>query len=480
MSDKQNNPEPQNNTVQSNTSDASSQEKAQGTQSPESQEPKAQEAQAQDSKTQEAQTKEEPAQEENQPEQKAEQTADNKPAANKKPARGKKGRSQNKAPANQQSAQQSAEKPAETPVSESPKTEPPQTAAPVAPQAPVANNDQQSGGKGSKTLATIAIILSLGAASAAGYTVWLQKEKTVQQMQALADANEQLRSQLEQQGQQISSLNSLKQLPSQTQKLASEQSKQHQQMIDLAGELAKSQAPKPSDWLQAEAEYLLRLANHRLQLEGDIKGAEKLLASADKRLMEADNPSLFAVREAIADERLKVSTVTPVDTSGLFFALAALENQIDQLPLPMEPGNHSQIKNGFDMTLNDEVPVWKAVWQEAKSLVIIRHRDEAITPLLPPEESMYLRHNLRLTIQQAQIAMVKGETKLYTSLLTQASQWIKDHFDMTQHKSQAVVAELDKLSKATIELDKPEISGSLQLLRELQQERFKPVAKKES
>ena len=476
MSDKQNNPEPQNKTEQSNTSDAPSQEKAQDMQSQES---PSQEQTAQEQKTPEAPAKEEPAQEENKPEQKAEQAADNKPAANKKPARGKKGRSQNKAPANQQSAQ-SAEKPAEAPVSETPKTEAPQAAAPVAPQAPASNNEQQSGGKGSKTLATIAIILSLGAVSAAGYTVWLQKEKTVQQMQALADANEQLRNQLQQQGQQISSLNSLKPLSAKTQQLASEQSKQRQQMIDLAGELAKSQAPKPSDWLQAEAEYLLRLANHRLQLEGDIKGAEKLLASADKRLMEADNPSLFAVREAIADERLKVSTVTPVDTSGLFFALAALENQIDQLPLPMEPGNHSQIKNGFDMTLNDEVPVWKAVWQEAKSLVIIRHRDEAITPLLPPEESMYLRHNLRLTIQQAQIAMVKGETKLYTSLLTQASQWIKDHFDMTQHKSQAVVAELDKLSKATIELDKPEISGSLQQLRELQQERFKPVAKKES
>ena len=38
-----------------------------------------------------------------------------------------------------------------------------------------------------------------------------------------------------------------------------------------------------ADWKLAEAEYLLRLANHRLRLAGETAGAMSLLGSADKR-----------------------------------------------------------------------------------------------------------------------------------------------------------------------------------------------------
>ena len=52
----------------------------------------------------------------------------------------------------------------------------------------------------------------------------------------------------------------------------------------------------------SEVEYLLRLANQRLQLERDVEGAAALLRTADARLEEANNPALVPVRRAIAEE----------------------------------------------------------------------------------------------------------------------------------------------------------------------------------
>jgi len=339
---------------------------------------------------------------------------------------------------------------------------------------PAEKKEKQSSGKG---LAALAILISLGAAGAAGYGLWMQQTKLQQQLQELSDSNSALASKVQQQNGQISSFNSLKQLPASIQKLDGEQSKQRQQMIQLSAELADTKGPKPSDWLQAEAEYLLRLANHRLQLEGDINGAEAMLASADERLMEADDPSLFAVREAIADERLSLSGLAPVDKSGMFFTIAALENQIDQLPLPLEPGNTSDVSKGLNLKGEEGTPIWKTLWSEMKGLVVIRHRDEAITPLLPPQESMYLRHNLRLNLQQAQIALMKEDTRLYQALMQQAQQWIKSHFDLSQHMTQNALKQLAKLEGTSIEVQKPDVSGSLKLLRKIQKQRFKPQRK---
>ncbi|MEC9482012.1 MAG: uroporphyrinogen-III C-methyltransferase, partial [Halomonas sp.] len=70
----------------------------------------------------------------------------------------------------------------------------------------------------------------------------------------------------------------------------------NQTLDRVLAELSKEQEAEPSDWLYAEVEYLLRLANQRLQLERDVDGAISLLQTADQRLAAIDNPALTPVR----------------------------------------------------------------------------------------------------------------------------------------------------------------------------------------
>ncbi|WP_051206134.1 uroporphyrinogen-III C-methyltransferase [Oceanospirillum maris] len=333
--------------------------------------------------------------------------------------------------------------------------------------------------KSSPILALSALVIALGAAAISGYTFWQQQEQTTQTLQQLGERNNQLATQLQQQKQALDLLQNLPNtaniLNQQTQVLQKKQGEQRLQLLDLAAAFAKTQGPKPSDWLQAEAEYLLRIANHRVQLEGDITGAKTLLASADDRLQKADNPALFAVREAIANELAALNSVNVLDQSGLYFKLSALEGQINQLPLPLEPENRSAFQQKATEKETQQ-SVWQTLWNEAKTLVVVRYQDEKITPLLPPQESLYLRHNLRLTLQQAQIALLKEEQQLFLTLINQASSWVKTHFDQTHARTQSMLATLDLLAQQNIHQQRPNISGSLTLLRDLQKQRFSSSA----
>lgn len=351
------------------------------------------------------------------------------------------------------------------------------------PTSPGTPTSEKTSGKGNSVIAFSALVIALGAAAASGYTFWQQQEKTAQALTQLSERNSQLEAQLQRQAQALNSLQTLpaatNKLNQQSQALQQQQTQQRQNLQDLATAFASTQGPKPSDWLQAEAEYLLRLANHRLQLEGDLAGAKTLLASADERLTKADNPALFVVRQAIANELAELNSIDTLDQSGIYFKLSALEGQIDQLPLPMAPENRSAFRQ-TQLEENQEQSVWQTLWNEAKTLVVVRHRDEKITPLLPPEESLYLRHNLRLTLQQAQIALLKEEQTLFRTLLQQASVWVETHFDQSAARTQNVVSTLKALAEQNIRQQRPDISGSLNLLRDLQKQRFSSAAPAET
>ena len=67
--------------------------------------------------------------------------------------------------------------------------------------------------------------------------------------------------------------------------------------------LAELQQDKqPSDWVLAEADYLLRVAGRKLWLEHDVATSSRMLHAADQRLADLHDPSLLPVREKIHDD----------------------------------------------------------------------------------------------------------------------------------------------------------------------------------
>ncbi|WNK20400.1 uroporphyrinogen-III C-methyltransferase [Halomonas piscis] len=237
-------------------------------------------------------------------------------------------------------------------------------------------------------------------------------------------------------------------------------------------QLSQEQDTDERDWLHAEAAYLLRLANQRLQLEGDVQGAAALLRSADQRLKEADNPALTSVRREIASDLAALDAVPEVDLTGLYLALDAQQERIKSLHLNQDV-EAQKVESGMEEAPTGTFQRQLARFgEELKDLVVIRNHDEALETLITPQQESYLRQSLQMILEQAQLAQLKQDKTLYETSIDDALELLNAYFDTDRADTQSVISRLEELKQAQIKPDLPDISGSQQALAEFIDKRF--------
>ncbi len=242
-------------------------------------------------------------------------------------------------------------------------------------------------------------------------------------------------------------------------------------------------ASDKSDWLLAEVEYLLRLANQRLLMGEDLAGADSLLTTADKIIRELDDMGLFALRQAIASDLVAVRAVDHVDVQGAYARISALVAQVDKLPLftPPDMGEKRQEQHRSDVQ-SDEASWYgqakfqlKAAWRKFSAALGIHYRDYQVEPLLSSEQHFYLRQNMRLMLEQARSALLTGRQAIYQNSLQRAREWLAKYFQLAGQPAQAAITELDQLLKLDIMTEVPDISESLRVLKVYENDRLGKV-----
>nr|WP_246624598.1 uroporphyrinogen-III C-methyltransferase [Oceanobacter mangrovi] len=233
------------------------------------------------------------------------------------------------------------------------------------------------------------------------------------------------------------------------------------QLVQLAGS-------DRQDWLVAEAEYLLRLANQRLNLERDVDSSRAMLEAADKVLAETRNPAFDAVRSKLAREIQSLRLVPGVDRVGAVVRLQAMQDALDQVNWLPVSGMPTQ---SHTASASPVVLAWyEQLWQEMKAgladVIRIRRQDTPVAVPLSPEQAYYLQQNARLMLEQAQLAMLRRDQNLYDRSLQRVIGWIDQYLpdeDMATRELRILVKELQgwQVNPAV-----PDISGSLQLLRD--------------
>jgi uroporphyrin-III C-methyltransferase len=226
------------------------------------------------------------------------------------------------------------------------------------------------------------------------------------------------------------------------------------------------------DWLMAEVEYLLRLANQRVLMERDPQGAMALLHAADEIVRDARGITGFELRQAIAVDLGQLEAVERLDVDGLYLQLSVLARQVDQL---MQKQQHFEAPAPLAVTAPVENPTWaERFWGLAENagrrlatLVDYRRGAAVITPVLPPKEEYYLRQNLVLKFQLAELALLRGDQLIYKNALSEANLWLPLYFDLENSQTRAMQAAIEKLLRVDISRQLPDISGSLQVAREM-------------
>lgn len=271
-----------------------------------------------------------------------------------------------------------------------------------------------------------------------------------------------------------------------------QQSKEDQQALQtlLQEQLAqfdirieKLSSTDRSDWLLAETEYLLRMANQYATLAHDARAAEALLANADQIMRElekniAAGKSVVNIRSKISEERAALKLRSELDREGLYLQLDAFIKQIDKIPVVDISSMARKSQVAEQEIAVHETSISKRMLasllralEKVGGYIRVQKHDQEIGLLLSPDEQQYLKQNLRFRLEQAQIALLQQHQAIYQNSLSDGKEWVKKYYVIDPSLKNKLLMELDSYSKYDVEEPLPDISASLNALKEYIQTR---------
>jgi uroporphyrin-3 C-methyltransferase len=223
------------------------------------------------------------------------------------------------------------------------------------------------------------------------------------------------------------------------------------------------------DWVYAEVEYLVRMANQRVLMEQDANSALQLLQSADDIIRETEGLTAHRLREALARDIAALKAVTSTDTQGIYLELSALVSQVPllsrTLPIYQAPDSAADQSPDAIGYLARFLGLIRHAGNKLALLVDFRGAEVAIKRILPPKEDYFLRQNLVLKLQIAQMALLEGNQGVFQSALEEAQVWVADSFDEESPGTFAMLKSITRLSTSQVSVDLPDIGSSLKAAR---------------
>ena len=221
------------------------------------------------------------------------------------------------------------------------------------------------------------------------------------------------------------------------------------------------------EWSLTEIEQILSIAAQQLQLAGNVPAALTALQAADNRLQRIDKPQLASLRKVIDQDIQTLKAMPFIDLVGMTVKLDNLIAAVDKLPLLSEARAIQQ-----DDVAPESKPAASAwsrwtggIWQEIRQLVRVQNLESTDVPLLSPNQTFFLRENLRLRLLTARLALLRYDETTYKADLKAARDWLNRYFDTANRNVRSDDAVLRQLIESSISIKIPDISGSMDAVR---------------
>lgn len=237
---------------------------------------------------------------------------------------------------------------------------------------------------------------------------------------------------------------------------------QQRQMEALAERVRSSEGVREGDWVVAEAQYLLRLADQRLLISRDTESAAELLEAADALLRELSYPELVSVRQALAQDISSLRAAPSIDYQGLYFRILAAARSIDSLQ--MRGIEASELDRNTEDGLQEQNGIWASAVEAIKTtladLVVVRKTTDSAEWLVDAEGEAALRGQVDLLILQSLSALLSGDQDIYSSALNSAADLVANNFEEGSQRD-SIDQVLQSFADQQILTEVPDISTSL-------------------
>ena len=238
-------------------------------------------------------------------------------------------------------------------------------------------------------------------------------------------------------------------------------------------ELIQSMSRSRDENVVGDIEAAIRVALQQTQITGSAEPLVATLKQADERLLRYKQPRMEGVRRAVARDLDRVKAIAMVDVSTLTIKLDEVVRMADELPLmaggdpivrPREDrsGDTAAKEREHALKLQREQAAaaaegklslwwWQAtqqlsswtglVWGEARTLLRVTRIDHPEAALISPDQSFFLRENLKLRLLNARLALLSRQFDTAQSDLRDSQEMLNRYFD-TRSRKVAGVTEL--------------------------------------
>ncbi|WP_290727704.1 uroporphyrinogen-III C-methyltransferase [Aquabacterium sp.] len=229
---------------------------------------------------------------------------------------------------------------------------------------------------------------------------------------------------------------------------------QRTQVEDLIKNLSTSR----DENLLADIEASLRVATQQASLTGSAEPLVVALQSAEARLTRAAQPRLDNIRRAVAKDLDQVRATRVADLNALTVRLDEATRLVDEVPLlnspeaarrpprPTKPPAPSNVA----ATPEPVAPAdnWRArayawlgqtgqsIWHETRNLIRVTQINRPEGMLISPEQSFFLRENIKLRLLNARLALLSRQTTIAVSDLQEVEASLPRYFDTQSRKTQ--------------------------------------------
>lgn len=258
----------------------------------------------------------------------------------------------------------------------------------------------------------------------------------------------------------------------------SEVSLQRSQLEELMQSLSRSR----DENLVVDIESAIRLAQQQAQLAGSVEPLLAALRTAEQRVVRAAQPRLVPLQRAITRDLARVKAATVTDTASLLTRLDELTRIADELPLanavavtgasampaklPAAGASSPAVPvpSGANRVLGWVTAGWGAVLDEARKLVRVSRIAQPEAALLSPEQSFFVRENLKLKLLNARLGLLARQMDSARGDINAAAGLINRYFDASARRTQTATALLQQVQQQMKTLELPRVDDTLTAL----------------
>jgi uroporphyrin-3 C-methyltransferase len=249
----------------------------------------------------------------------------------------------------------------------------------------------------------------------------------------------------------------------------SEMAVQRTQLEELIQSLSRSR----DENLVIDIESALRMAQQQALLTGSVEPLLAALKSAEQRVQRTAQPRLVPLLRAIAKDLNKIRATPLSDVPTLLVKFDELMRLVDEIPLanavPTQKAGRDATttpsgvgwSNGWTHGVNQ---VLQDIWLELKSLVRVSYIEKPEAALLTPEQSFFVRENLKLKLLNARLAVLGRQIETSRSDLHAALYALKNYFDAGSRKTQSALELLQLIQAQSRNLQLPNVDDTLSAL----------------